>query len=139
MQKHDENIDFEQFNHPDFSLSETQWQSAIDETRKLLIAAAKKRKIFNYKELADRVTTIDFNLPHLPFYRVLPHIIGQISVEEHQTGRPLLSVLVVNNETNVPGKGFYNLAKWLKFVFTDNDTFASDEIKKTFAYWRKQA
>jgi hypothetical protein len=37
------------------------------------------------------------------------HIVGACSKYEYRHGRPLISALVVNKETNCPGKGFWGL------------------------------
>ncbi|TET18177.1 MAG: hypothetical protein E3J75_00750 [Dehalococcoidia bacterium] len=43
------------------------------------------------------------------FQLKIGHIVGACSVYEHEHGRPLISALVVNEETNRPGKGFWGL------------------------------
>jgi hypothetical protein len=44
----------------------------------------------------------------------IAEILDEISTLEHQLGRPLLSVVVVQTETGRPGKGFYKLATSLR-------------------------
>jgi hypothetical protein len=39
------------------------------------------------------------------------HLLGEISQEEHQRGRSILTALVVAVTTGVPGSGFFDLAR----------------------------
>jgi hypothetical protein len=126
------------FNRLDFGIANSIWQNAIDEAFQILIKRAKKRQLINYLELANLITSIDFNDPNFPFYRIVPYIVGEISVEEHKKGHPLLSAIVVNNQTHVPGNGFYKLAQYLGDTVTDKDVYASQEIKNCFTFWRAQ-
>ena len=41
------------------------------------------------------------------------HLLGEISERCHLQGEPMLSALVVNKDTGIPGEGFYTLAKSL--------------------------
>jgi hypothetical protein len=43
----------------------------------------------------------------------MAEILDEISKIEHQKGHPLFSVVVVQNETDRPGKGFYKLPRRL--------------------------
>lgn len=62
-------------------------------------------------------------------------MLGDISTEEHQGGRPLLSVVVMTGKK--PSKGFFTLAKNLKLqtTQTDDDYFKS-ELQKTHTFWK---
>jgi hypothetical protein len=126
------------FNRPDFGVANAAWQNAVDEAFEILVERAKKRQLINYLELANLIASIDFNDPDFPFYRIIPYIVGEISVEEHKKGHPLLSAIVVNNQTHMPGNGFYKLAQYLGDTVTDKDIYTSQEIKKCFTYWRAQ-
>jgi hypothetical protein len=124
------------FNRPDFDIANNIWKNAIDEVKAILIKKSKNRQLVNYLELANMIGSIDFNDPDYPFYRIVPYIVGEISVDEHKVGRPLLSAIVVNNQSHFPGNGFYTLARYLGHTFSDKDTFASEEIRRCFTYWR---
>jgi len=39
------------------------------------------------------------------------HILGDISVDEHKKGRPLISVIVITQSDYKPGRGFFQLAR----------------------------
>lgn len=83
--------------------------------RERLIDLAKKGETITYKSLG-----MEFGLRE-PFQwrHVVPKIIGNISVQENIDKRPLLSVLVVNQERGIPGTGFYSLARYLKPEYID--------------------
>ena len=73
-----------------------------------------------YSELSRLLRTI-----------VLPHddpamaaMLDEISTEENQSGRGMLSVLVVHKVGDMePGNGFYTLAEKLRRAFTDRQAF----------------
>ena len=63
-----------------------------------------------YSELVGLVTSVNFKA----FDQRLFAILGQLSVDEHEAGRPLLSVLVVHKTGDMqPGDGFFELAQAL--------------------------
>jgi len=59
------------------------------------------------------------------------HLLGEISVETHMAGKPMLSAIVVN-QTGRPGKGFYELATKLGKL----EPKASDDDRENF--WRRE-
>ncbi len=88
-----------------------------------------------YKPLAEK-----FGLPFNNSYErdQLYHILGNISEYEYEHKRPMLSVIVVNDEYK-PGKGFFTLARRLGVPgVVDEDGFALDERKRLFDYWKFQ-
>ncbi|WP_434618142.1 hypothetical protein [Azospirillum sp. B2RO_4] len=68
-------------------------------------------------------------------------VLYEISWEEHQNGRPLLSVVVVRGRNGVPtsnpGKGFYVMARGMGFEFQDDEQFFREELKRVHDYWAK--
>jgi hypothetical protein len=65
-------------------------------------------------------------------------ILGEISTREHNDGRPMLSVVVVQSETLYPGKGFFNLARELDLHHGEDDlAFFVKELKKVHEYWKQ--
>jgi hypothetical protein len=48
----------------------------------------------------------------------LGQILGEISLEEHSQGRPMLSAIAVGSN-GLPGEGFFKLAKDLEYQFED--------------------
>ncbi|GAJ01436.1 unnamed protein product [marine sediment metagenome] len=64
-------------------------------------------------------------------------LLDDINRYEVEQKRPLLSVVVVN-ETYMPGKGFFRLARELKLqkLDVDDDGFALRERAELFNYWK---
>ena len=100
----------------------------------MLIKAAKNRKVVYYAEVG-RLSNFSMDNPS---HRVeLGRILGEISTEEHKSGRPLLSAVVVHKEDHLPGEGFFSLARELgkQQPDEDNDTFYANELKRVFDKW----
>ena len=52
----------------------------------------------------------------VPYYMgPLPHILGEASRREHESGRGMISVLVVEQDTRMPSSGFYRFARQVPF------------------------
>lgn len=70
----------------------------------------------------------------------LAQILGDISRAEHEAGRPLLSVLVILEGENIPGKGFFTLAQDLGLYAgrTKNEDlmFFVQELDRLHKWWR---
>lgn len=73
----------------------------------ILIGIARENNIITYKQLSKRlgnqITPLNLGQP-----------IGELSKISNEIGLPLISVLVVNQDTHVPGDGFYKLYAELK-------------------------
>ena len=105
-----------------------------EQIRDMLIKAAKNRKVVHYAEVGK---LLNFSMDN-PSHRVeLGSILGEISTEEHESERPLLSAVVVHREDYLPGEGFFNLARELgkQRPDEDNDTFYANELKRVFDAW----
>jgi hypothetical protein len=94
-----------------------------------------RKSFVRYKPLAEKV-----NIPFGNEYErsLLYGMLGNISRYEFEHGRPLMSVIVVNDEY-APGKGFFTLAKSelkKQKPDEDNDKFALTERKALFDYWK---
>lgn len=71
--------------------------------------------------------------------KAISAILGEISTLEHEQGHPLLSAVVVLAETNMPGQGFFTLAKDLGLHVGTNDlTFFSHELDKVHRFWAEE-
>lgn len=70
----------------------------------------------------------------------IAEILDEISLLEHEQGRPLLSVVVVQIETGRPGKGFYKLATNLRLFSGKSDIdemeFFIATVKSAYATWK---
>jgi hypothetical protein len=72
-----------------------------------------------------------------PSHRVkIGEILGDISKEEREAGRPMLSAVVTHKEDERPGTGFFELAQELGLTgSTDSETFFIQELKRVHDYW----
>jgi hypothetical protein len=104
---------------------------------KLLTAAQQSMEI-SYKEVAD---ILGIHTPGNHMAREVGEILGEISEDEHNAGRPLLSALAVG-VNNIPGEGFFNLARRLgKLTATgkiETTQFWRDEQRHVYETWRSK-
>ena len=108
------------------------WAAAKEEIRVVLIETARKRAMIPYSELVGLIKSVNFKA----FDQRLFANLGQISVEEHQAGRPLLSVLVVHKTGDMqPGDGFFELAEPLDRDTSDIDKAWIAEVRMVFQHW----
>lgn len=64
-------------------------------------------------------------------------LLGEISTYEKNQGRPLLSVVVIHRDNNVPGLGFFNLARELNvYNGADDVLFFIQELRRVHDYWQ---
>ncbi len=65
-------------------------------------------------------------------------ILGDISVHEHEQGRPMLSAVVTHKDGG-PGKGFYTLARQLGLMQPgmSDIAFWSQELRRVYDFWSK--
>jgi len=103
-----------------------------------LIAAARCRRTLNYKEIAQ-IMGLPPSGHHMA--KEVGHLLGEISQEEHQRGRPILTALVVAVTTGVPGSGFFDLARHFgKLQGTtpaDERLFWEQERDAVYAAWKR--
>jgi len=102
--------------------------------RDMLIEAARQRNVLYYAEVGQ-ILNLDMGNPH--HRQEIGRILGEISTEEHNNGRPLLSAVVVHQENQRPGQGFFNLARELGIQGSDEDdeTFYTNELNRVFNEW----
>ena len=112
---------------------EDKWNAAKEEIRAVLIATAKAQGTIAYSELVEKVNAIDIPA-HGP---AIGDILGEISSEENERGRGMLTVLVVHKHGDKrPGPGFFELAEDLGRDTSNEDKCWVDELNKVYAYWR---
>jgi len=117
-----------------FGYSLKVWEAAKDEARGALIEFARKQKTVAYSDLVQRMKALDLQA-HDPR---LDELLGQISTEEAEQGRGMLSVLVVHKTGDLrPGRGFYKCAAALGLDISDEDRLWVDQINKVYAAWPK--
>ncbi len=67
----------------------------------------------------------------------IARILGEISTHEDNQGRPMLSAVVVLQEINMPGRGFFTLARDLGLYSGHDDlAFFSREVAQVHAAWK---
>lgn len=86
-----------------------------------LITAAQRREELRY---ADIVSILGIATTGHHMAREVGQVLGEISEDEHDAGRPMLSALVVSAVTQSPGSGFYTLARQLGLLAADLDAYS---------------
>ena len=103
-----------------------------------LITAARYRGTVKYQEIA---MLMDLPLSGNYMGSEVGSILGAISEEEHNRGRPMLSAVAVGS-TGSPGEGFFNLARGLGAQFEDSPkgkrAFWEQEKKKVYETWIRE-
>src|SRR5260370_42471392 len=109
-----------------FDYTDAQWDAAKEEIRALLIGrAVHDEEPISYSELAANVHSIHFSPEEYAYH----HMLGEVSEEEDAAGRGMLSAMVVHKDDNVPGPGFFVLAKKLGRDTSDRDRCWGKEMK----------
>lgn len=115
-----------------YGYSISDWNSAKEEVRQILIERAKLRGMIPYSELVANVKTICFE----PGSFALAAMLGEISSAEDGAGRGMLSVIVVHKTGDMqPGPGFFELARELGRDTSDILKCWVNELKQVHAYW----
>lgn len=119
------------FNH---GLPQSDWDSAKEEARDVMIRCAKARQMIPYSDLVARIHRIRLDA-HDPR---LSHFLGEVASEEDELGRGLLTVVVVHKSGDMqPGPGFFELAQSRGRNTANIVDCWVEELKKVFAYWAK--
>jgi hypothetical protein len=117
-----------------FDVPPAEWAAVKEEIRRVLVEKARLRAMIPYSELVGLVTSAHFNACDQRLFAIL----GQISVEEHEEGRPLLSVLAVHRTGDMqPGEGFFELAAALGRNTSDVLKTWITEVSKLYQHWNK--
>ena len=112
--------------------SQTEWNSAKDEARSIMIGRARVRGMISYSDLVQQIHAIHLE-PHDPR---LAHLLGEISSEEDAAGRGMLTVLVVHKVGDMePGDGFFELANSLGRDTSDLTKCWIEELHRVHAVW----
>jgi hypothetical protein len=108
------------------------WNSGVDEATEILRQRASRRETISYSDLSRELSAVKIGY-HDPD---MDSLLIDVSTREHQSGRPLLSVVVVHKQGDMaPGKGFYELASSLGFDASDREAFWIAELNRTFEFW----
>jgi hypothetical protein len=117
-----------------YGLTPKEWDDSKAEARDILIARASDHLgMIPYGELASKIKVATFQ----PHEYALWALIGEISEEEDDAGRGLLSVIVVHKNGDMePGHGFYELASSRGRDMSDRVKGWIAEVHRVHAYWR---
>jgi hypothetical protein len=111
------------------------WAEAKVEIKNILIKKAQNQSKIYYSDLAKKIRSIKLR----PEAHVFHSMLDEISREEFNEGKGMLSVLVVQkNEKQMPGKGFFKLARKLYNNITDKDEFYAKELRKVYTSTSKR-
>lgn len=98
-----------------------------------LKAVAKAGQVIHYSEVAP-LAGLDMSLQE--DRNKIATILDEISTSEHHQDHPLLSAVVIHKEDNMPGQGFFTLAKKLgSYKVEDNFLFFIEELRRVHDYW----
>jgi hypothetical protein len=112
-----------------FGFSERTWEKAKVEAIEILIDVARREETISYSDLAKRIHAISIE-PHDYAMRTF---LGEISTDEHGRNRGMLSAVVVyKNGDQMPGPGFFDLAKDLGNRFRDETEFWIKELQRVY-------
>ena len=116
----------------DHGFPEEDWEAAKAEARQAMIAVATREGVIYYSDLVAEIRSIDLE-PQSP---QLAHMLGEISTEEHEAGRGMLTVVVVHKfGDQMPGPGFFELARSLGHDTRDREAFWVAELAKAHRTW----
>jgi hypothetical protein len=109
-----------------------QWERAKAEARNAMIDRAKVRGRIPYSELVTHIKEIELTA-HDPR---LFHLLGEISTQEANEGRGMLTAIVVHKFGDMqPGPGFFELARSLGLDTKDITACWIGEFNKVHDYW----
>ena len=115
-----------------YGYEQSEWNAAKTEMREALVERAKVRRMIPYSELVEKITTIELE----PNSFALAAMLGEVSTEEAEADRGMLSVLVVHKVGDMqPGPGFFELAGELGRDTSDILKCWVDELKKVHRVW----
>lgn len=115
-----------------FGFSEAAWNAAKHEAKDSLVARAKLRGMMPYSDLARAIHSISFEPRDVRLF----HLLGELSPEEAQAGRGMITSIVVHKTGDMqPGPGFFELAEKLGHDPSDVLKFWISQVNKVHAYW----
>jgi hypothetical protein len=111
--------------------------ATVNQVHQYLLELAKQgHNPVTYTELARRFEMTINGDADVAFWS---RLLGEISDTEHGQGNPMLSVLVINEDMNRPGNGFYDLAsklgKYNGFSEMDRMEFYARELQSVYDKW----
>lgn len=117
--------------------SDAAWELAKAEGKAVLAECARDKKMISYIDFMHQIRSISFDTPH---DSRLPQLLAEISTEEAEAGRGMMTALIVRkNGDQRPGAGFFQLGKRLGYEVSDPEKFWLEEVNKVFASWQNEA
>jgi hypothetical protein len=108
------------------------WNKAKDEAKNALMERARVRGMMPYSELVTHIQAIQLEAHDTRLF----HLLGEMSEEENDAGRGMISALVVHKAGDMhPGPGFFELADHLGKDTSDILKCWINEVKKVHAHW----
>ena len=112
--------------------AEDVWDAAKDEARAAMIEVARQGRTMSYTRLVQKITSCQLE----PRDVRLAHMLGEISTEEDEAGRGMLTVVVVHKTGDMkPGPGFFELAECQGRDVSDTDQCWVEESRKVYEMW----
>ncbi len=113
-----------------YGYSELQWENGKREMREILLKRASQELTISYGELSYKLISIQIG----PHDGAMGAMLGEISTDEDEAGRGMLSVIVVHKDGDKkPGNGFYECAAKLGKEVADRDRIWIDELKRVYS------
>jgi len=121
-----------------YGIPDTDWDKMKDIIRPILVREAKNSSMISYSNLAQELWNAFPSIKLEANSHALADMLGEISMDESDTGHGMLSVVVINEAESRPGEGFFKLARKECGYAEDaeNDFIFSEETNKVFDYWK---
>lgn len=114
-------------------VTRSSWRAAKTEARRILIERAKCRSFITASQLTLRIAITKVKLSDTCLHALL----NEISAEEEQQGRGLLSVLVVHKPNQMQlGEALYEPVQQFERPMPDLISFWVHEFNRVFDYWQ---
>lgn len=96
---------------------------------------ARAQKTVTYSQIAPLA---DLDMSNAAHRQDIARILGEISTCEYKKGQPMLSAVVVLRDKNIPGHGFFTLAKELGvYAGNDDQVFWCQELSRVHQAWQE--
>jgi hypothetical protein len=106
-------------------------QTLVDRLREV----ARDQDLITYGEIAP-YGGMDSGYPH--FDAAIRRLLDDVNRIEIAEQRPMLSAVVINKDTGMPGRGFFDCARELRRHAGGDDLgFWAEEVKRVHAYWSR--
>jgi len=116
----------------DHGVSQKIWNAAKQEASKVMIECARAKRTISYSDLVAQISSMTLAARDPRLFDML----GEISCDEDEKGRGLLTVVVVHKSGDMkPGVGFFELAEYLDRDTNDLLACWIEELNNVYDYW----